>query len=65
MSEKPSGIAHHAVIHHLHASFILSTAVDAIPHATVVITVQAITMITMAHLYSLSPAYIRHSLINC
>ncbi len=66
MSENPSGIAHHAVIHHLACiSLSLSTAVDANPHAIVAITVPATTMITMLHLRSLSPAYTRHSLINC
>ncbi len=69
MSEKPSGIAHHAVIHHLGCIFFslsLSTAVDATPHAIVAITVPAKTMLTLSYVYSLSPAYNRHSsLINC
>ncbi len=60
MSEKSSGIAHHAVIHQLvlfFFSLFLSTAIDATPHAIVAITVPATTMLTMLHLYSLSPAY--------
>ncbi len=47
------------------ASLFLSTAVDATTHAIVAITVPATTMLTMSHLYSLSPAYARPSLINC
>ncbi len=44
------------------ASLILSTVVDATPHAIVTITVPATTMLTMSHLYNLSPAYARPTL---
>ncbi len=59
--QKPSGIAHHAVIHHLACISLsppsLSTAVDATPHAIVDIIVPAITMLTMSHLYPCKQAY--------
>ncbi len=52
MSEKPSGIDHHAVIHHLACislspflSLSLSTAID-VTHAIIAITVPATTMLT-------------------
>ncbi len=54
MSGKPSGIAHHTVIHHLACtslslsfplSLTLSTAIDA-THAIIAITVPATTMLT-------------------
>ncbi len=55
MSEKPSGIAHHAVIHHLACislSLHLSTAIDA-AHAVIAITVSATTMLTNVTFISL------------
>ncbi len=52
MSEKPSGIAHYAVIHHLACislshplSLTLSTAID-VTHAIIAITIPATTMLT-------------------
>ncbi len=52
MSEKPSGIAHYAVIHHLACispchprSRSLSTAID-VTHAIIAITIPATTMLT-------------------
>ncbi len=71
MSEKPSGIAHHAFIHHLACiSLSLSTAVDATsdatPQAIVAIIVPATTMLTMSHLYPCKQAYKgMHSVISC
>ncbi len=57
MSEKPSGIAHHAVIHHwacislslhfLSLTLSISTAVDTTHHAIVAITVPATTIISL------------------
>ncbi len=59
MSEKPSGIAHHAVIHHLACislslplSLTLSTAID-ITHSIIAITVPATTMLTNVTFISL------------
>ncbi len=57
MSEKPSGIVHHAVIHHwaciflsLPFSLTLSTAID-ITYAIIAITVPATIMFNKCHIY--------------
>ncbi len=59
MSDKPYGIAHHAVIHHLACislslslslSLTLSTAIDT-THAIIAITVPATTMFNKYHIY--------------
>ncbi len=60
MSEKPSGIGHYSVIHHLHAfrslslslslSLTLSTAID-ITHAIIDINVPVTTMFNKCHIY--------------
>ncbi len=55
MSEKPSGIAHHAVIHHLECISLYNCWCH--HNAIVAITVQTRTVLTMSHLYSLSPSY--------
>ncbi len=61
MSEKPSGIAHHAVIHHLACMFLslspslsltFSTVIDII-HDIIAITVPATTMFNKCHIYIL------------
>ncbi len=56
MSQKPSGIAHHAVIHHLACislSLSLSTAIN-ITDAIIAITVPATTMFNKCHIYILA-----------
>ncbi len=67
MSEKPSGIAHHAVIQHLTCiSLSLShSTVDATPHAIVAYHCTNYNHDNNVTFLSLSQAYTRHSLINC